>query len=341
MYRALPSHIDFHKAVESPWDYHPSDAHSVVTVQLRNLMDSALPPGALPPDEEAVRAHLIDFLVARVLDKKDTVVLIDGEPGDGKSALGRELVLGVRNALNAVLDLDTPFVLEQDIPYRLSHFIHRIWQSSVEVPLVVMGDEAELIGAQARAGTDEKGALLDRVLSTCRIKACTAFMLAPNIRGISSALRARRAKLWLHVEYRSLATLFELTKAIDFKRPGPLPFVKARAPFHRISWANPEGEEGWTQYEHWKLENADRFLVRAIYKAIELERKEGFPDPPWLPKLPKPERMKVADSRKYTKEYKEAGRIRAAQSYARKKLLAKKSRSTGRHRSRARTRVRD
>lgn len=329
--------VAFPRRLESPIAYNPGESDAIAEAWLRRLTNGNLPEGQLPPDQEAVRAHWIDFLVGRILDKKDTVIVLDGEPGEGKSALGRELQLGVRNSLNAALGISVPFNLETDIPYRLSYFIHRVWLSSIASPAVIMADETELIGGQARAGSDEKGALLDRVLSVCRIKAATAFMLSPNIRGISSAVRDRRAKLWMHIEYRGEATVFELQKAINFKRPGPLPFMKAPGPWSHLGWSNPEGEKGWAEYERWKLDNANRFLLRAIYQAVALERKDGLVDPPWLSELPEPERRAASVDRKYTPEYRAASRLRAAKSYARKKRAQKaQKRASLRTRTRAR-----
>lgn len=288
--RAVPFHLDSVEDLQSPWDVDPADPHAIMETRIRELTDTELPSGGIPPDKEAMRAHWVDTLVGRVIDRKDTVVIIDGEPGEGKSALGRELTLAVINALNAVLpDRKMQFSLEDDVPYRLSSFIYGVYRSSYAMPRVLMGDELELIGGQARAGADEKQLLLDRTLSVCRIKSCTGLMLIPNIRGAPAFIRDRRAKIWMHVEWRGEATVFELEKAIDFKRPGKLPFKKAKQPFHRLTWEDPDKDPGWSDYQGWKLANTNAALLRFIYQAIELEKKEGLRPPEWMVDLPQAE----------------------------------------------------
>lgn len=219
--------------------------------------------------------------MARILEKKDTVVVVDGEPGDGKSTYSLGFGARTKNALSAALGSKEQFDLERDVVFRESDLIHEIHLNTREDPRVVVADEGILVGAQARAGTYDASALLDRVLSVSRIKGVTLFVLAPSVWGLASFVRNRRAKLYHHVERRGLTTTFTLKKEIPFLPPRELPFRKFRKPWDKVRWESLENDPIWAPYETRKIREVDSMLSAGEIQAIELEAKAGLSPPDW------------------------------------------------------------
>jgi hypothetical protein len=227
-------------------------------------------------DAEAIADHWVNYYVRRILDKKDTVTIVDGEPGEGKSNFTLWLAARIRYRLGLELGLTRTLDLQNDIVYRLTTLIHRVYQSSRENPSVVIADEGVLVGAQGSSGLTDSGKLLDRVLSIGRIKGCTLFVLHPNVWGLASFVRNRRAKVFMHVECRGLTTAFTLKSALDFVPPRQLPFTKARPPWAKIPWPSLETDPVWAPYELGKLETVNQTLVDSEIEAAKIEVKAGL-----------------------------------------------------------------
>lgn len=245
---------------------------------LRHLVGSDLPEGT-PIDDAAVVDHWVDWYVDRILDKMDTVTAVTGKPGIGKSNFTLWLAMKVRERLGRILGTARVLDLQADVVYRLTTFIDRVYKSSRENPGVVIADEGVLVGAQAGAGLSDVGKLLDRVLSIARIKACTVFILHPNIWGLAAFVRNRRAEVWMHAEKRGLTTAFMLKTTLDFTPPTQLPFKKVRQPWAKIRWPSLEGDAVWSSYEPAKLENTNQALVDAEIEAAKVEKKMGMRPP--------------------------------------------------------------
>jgi hypothetical protein len=162
------------------------------------------------------------------------------------------------------------------VVYRLSDLVRRVYASSREDPSVVIADEGCLIGAQSGSGLSEAGKLLDRTLSICRILGCSLFLISPSIWGVAAFVRARRAKVWWHVERRGLSTAFLLGSSVQWTPPRKLPFVKARQPWSKLRWPSLENDKIWSKYEPTKLEVTRNALVDAAIVAGKLERKAGL-----------------------------------------------------------------
>lgn len=248
--------------------------------KLRELTDSDLPVGTLVGDEE-VADHWIKDIVDHHLDKKDSVVIVDGTPGEGKSTFTLWLALEIRARLNEALGLEDRFEVSRDIIYRQSELEHRILQSERKHPSVVVADEAVLIGAQARSGMYDAGARLDRDLAVCRIHGVTLFLLAPSIWGLASSVRNRRARLWFHVEHRGLSTAFRLRGALSWTPPRDLPFTKAKKPWSNLRWGSLESDPIWSPYEAQKIEVTKRALHESEMESVRAEQKLGLAPPAW------------------------------------------------------------
>jgi hypothetical protein len=265
----------------SPESFDPTAISNVTDRNLRNLIGNDLPE-ATPVDDDAVVQHWVDYFVDRILDKKDTIAIVDGEPGEGKSNFTLWFGSKVRDRLGREMGLSRTLDLENDVVYRLTTLIHRVYGSSRDKPSVVIADEGVLIGAQGTSGMSDTGKILDRVLSIGRIQGCTIFLLHPNVWGLASFVRNRRAKVFFHVEHRGLTTAFTLKSAMDFVPPRQLPFKKARQPWAKIHWPSLEQDPIWATYEPGKLETVRSTLVDSEIEAAKLEKKAGMRPPgPW------------------------------------------------------------
>lgn len=273
----VPSSLE---VLRSPLSFDPDSRESITAANLRRLIGQDL-PSPVPIDNEAVTAFHVDLLVGRILEKKDTVVVVDGEPGEGKSTYTIGLGARVKNALSAALGKRDQFELEQHVVYRESDLIHQIHINSRENPQVVVSDEGILAGAQARSGTYDASALLDKVLSVSRVKGVTLFVLAPSVWGLASFVRNRRAKLYHHVEWRGLTTAFILKGTISWTPPRELPFNKMRKPWDKIRWESLEKDPIWAPYERRKVAETDSMLAAAELEAIRIEEKSGLRPPAW------------------------------------------------------------
>ncbi len=254
---------------------------NMVSRRLRELTGSVLPT-SVPVDDAGIAEYWVDYHVDRILDKKDTVVVVDGEPGEGKSTFTLWMASRVRRKLGQLMGTARTLDLDNDVVYRLSTLVHRVYLSSRENPSVIVADEGVLVGAQGTSGMSDAGAILDRVLSVGRIQACTIFVLHPSVWGLASFVRARRAKVFFHVEHRGLSTAFTLKSAMEFTPPRQLPFKKARKPWARIKWGSLESDPIWDLYEPNKIETTKQMLVDSEIQALKLEKKAGMRPPgPW------------------------------------------------------------
>jgi len=276
---AYPSALSRLTSLQS---FDPTAVSNITSRHLRGIIGNTLPE-ATPVDDADVVDHWVDFYVDRVLDKRDTVTIVDGlEPGIGKSMFTIWLAMKVRARLGRILGTARVLDLEQDVVYRLTTLIHRVYQSSRANPGVIVADEGVLVGAQAGSGLSDIGRILDRVLSIGRIKGCTIFILHPNVWGLASFVRNRRAKVLMHVEQRGLTTAFTLKSAMDFTPPNQLPFKKARQPWAKIRWPSIERDPVWSVYEPAKLEVTNQALVDSEMEAAKFEKKMGLRPPgPW------------------------------------------------------------
>ncbi|HEY1197309.1 MAG TPA: hypothetical protein VGG32_01095 [Thermoplasmata archaeon] len=275
MSAAYPAALNRLTSAES---FDPAAISNVTGRHLRQIIGSDLKE-ATPVDDEDEINYQAGFLVDRVMNKEDTVVIVTGEPGVGKSMFTMMLGSIVKRRLGLETGTSRTLDLELDIVSRLTTFSRRVYQSSRKNPLVVIGDEGVLVGAQSGSGLTGPGRILDRVLSVSRIKACTIFILHPSIWGVAAFVRNRRAKVWYHVERRGLTTAFILKDALDFTPPHLLPFKKMRHPWNRIHWESIENKPMWAAYEPAKLETVNQTLVDAEIQAAEFEKKEGMRPP--------------------------------------------------------------
>jgi hypothetical protein len=267
----------------SPESFDPGKAENVLDRHTRRLVGSAV--GQRTPVDDDDRAdYWTRFLVDRVLQNRDTTIIVDGLPGEGKSNFALWLASRVRWLLGKELGVPRRLDLKQDVVSRLTLFTRRVYQSSREKPLVVIADEGVLVGAQGTSGLSDAGRLLDRVLSVDRIQACTVFILHPSVWGLASFVRNRRAYLFMHVEQRGITTVFLLKDTLEFTPPRLLPFKKARYPWSRLYWPSLENDPIWAEYEPWKLETVRKTLVDAEIEAARIEKKAGMapPGPEWM-----------------------------------------------------------
>jgi hypothetical protein len=269
------------RRLASPESFDSMATANVTSRHLRHMIGNDLPE-AVPVDDAAVVDHWVEYFVDRILDKKDTWAIVDGEHGEGKSNFTLWLGSKIRRRLGEETGTAKVLDLEHDVVYRLTTFTHRVYESSRQNPSVVIADEGVLIGAQGTSGLSDAGRILDRVLSVGRIQACTGFLLHPNVWGLASFVRNRRAKVLFHVEHRGLTTAFTLKSAMDFVPPRQLPFKKARQPWAKIRWPSLENDPIWQVYEPNKLETTKQTLVDSEIEAAKLEKKAGLRPPgPW------------------------------------------------------------
>jgi len=265
----------------SPDSFDSASLSNVTRRHLRRLIGSDLAE-ATPVDDSDVADHWVQYFVDRIIDRKDTVVIVDGEPGEGKSTFTLWFGSKVRDRLGRETGGQRKLDLEHDVVYRLTTFVHRVYESSRDKPSVIIADEGVLVGAQGSSGLSDAGKILDRVLSIGRIQGCTIFLLHPNVWGLASFVRNRRAKVLFHVEHRGLTTAFTLKSAMDFVPPRQLPFKKARQPWSKLRWPSLDNDPIWSTYEPGKLEVTKQTLVDTEIEAAKIEKKAGLRPPgPW------------------------------------------------------------
>jgi hypothetical protein len=260
----------------------------VAATYLRASAGLGLPP-YVPTDGNSVWDFWIDRVVGLILNGWDFVGIVTGDPGVGKSVLTLQFASRLRNALNAELGVNERFDTKRDVLYRLSDLAYRVYQSSGDNPVVLQGDEGCTVGAQAQAGASPEGIILDQVLSVCRIKATSLFLLHPSILGVASFIRQRRGRYWFHVESPSdgsplrlgVATAFRATAALPREALRRLPFVKERQPFHRLRFGSLDGDPLFTAYSAEKIAATDRILLDLALRAVALEFNRGLAVPEW------------------------------------------------------------
>jgi len=265
----------------SPESFDSTAISNLTGRHLRQMIGNDLAE-ATPVDDAAVVEHWVEYFVDRILDKKDTWAIVDGEPGEGKSTFTLWLGSKIRARLGEEMGGPRVLDLEHDVVYRLTTLVHRVYQSSRENPSVIIADEGVLVGAQGSSGLSDAGRILDRILSVGRIQGCSGFLLHPSVWGLASFVRNRRAKVLFHVEHRGLTTAFTLKSAMDFTPPKQLPFKKARQPWSKIRWPSLEADPIWKLYEPNKIETTKQALVDSEIEAAKIEKKAGMRPPgPW------------------------------------------------------------
>ena len=319
----------------SPESFDPSAIANVPARHLREIIGNDLPEGT-PVDDRDVVEHWVQYYVDRILSKRDTVTIVDGEPGEGKSNFTLWLAMKVIDRLGRDLGTTRLLDLDRDVVYRLTTFTQRVYESSRENPCVIVADEGVLVGAQGTSGLSDAGQVLDRVLSVGRIQGCTIFLLNPSVWGLASFVRNRRAKVLMHVEHRGLTTVFTLKSAMDFVPPRQLPFKKARSPWSRIRWPSLENDPLWQKYEPAKIEVTKQTLVDAKVEAARIEKKAGMrpPSPEFMDYWePKTKRAKNETPEEYNRRQ-TRDRMRGLRDKQRRDAVTDQS---GRARARARS----
>lgn len=257
-----PSYPSALERLSSPESFDPRAIANIPARHLRELLGSDVGEG-MPVDREAVIEHHVRWYVDRILEGWDVLTIADGEPGVGKSMGLLYLISRVRDLLGRETGTTRMLDLRRDVVWRPDTLIQRINDSSREDPSTILCDEGVLAGMHSGAGLTPEGRALDKVFSVSRIQGCSIWVVAPSIWGLSSMIRQRRARAWLHFESRGVATIFQLKTAIEFRPPKNLPFLKTLAPWHRLHFPDLRGTPMWGEYEEIKLGMVKEALVDA------------------------------------------------------------------------------
>ncbi len=272
--RSYPTALEF---LSSPEAFDPDSPESRLDRFTRNVIGSEVPEGT-PVDQGAIAEYWVTTLADRILDNWDNCTLITGEPGVGKSNLGIWWCVRLKDRLGMETGTSRDWDPLHDKVTRLSDLEERVYQSSRANPWVGLIDEGVLTGAQAGAGLSPQGRILDRTLTICRAKCASLFLLIPNPWGLAAFARMRRIRYWAHVESRGVATMFEVSDRLEFKRPNALPFQKVRRPWSRLEFPSLEETDSklWAKYSVDKMETIAEVLVDSEMEAARLEAKEGM-----------------------------------------------------------------
>jgi hypothetical protein len=268
------------EVLNAPEAFDPDRPEQVAAVYFRSEGGMSLPE-ARPIDADGVWFYHIDRAVDHIRNGMDFIIVITGKTGRGKSTVAITFCDRLRNALNAELGLHEVFDPEQDVIYRLSDLIYRIFQSSGENPLVLLADEGVTVGAQAQAGASPEGLILEQTLSICRVKRATVCFLNPTFEGTASSIRKRRAEYWIHVEEKGRATSFHATDALPKDVLRDSRFLKDRQPFNSIEFDSLEGDTIWERYTDKMLVAKNRVLLDLALRAVALEFARGLRIPEW------------------------------------------------------------
>lgn len=326
-----PTSLDVQSA---PWRFDAGDPFNIATSHLRVVAGVDIPADFTPVDDDTVIEHWVEFFVDRILSGKDTVFIVDGEAGEGKSTFTLWFLAKVRRRLSERLrslgrgEINPLLNLDWDVIYDTPSLLHRIYTSSKKDPAVILVDEGSLAGFQAGAGLSEIGRAIDKALSVCRIKAVTAAVLNPSVWGLAPFVRNRRAKVYFHVEERGVSTAHTLKTAIDYKAATQwLPFKKAKAPWAKLYWPSLESDPIWGPYEKRKLDTVQETLLDLERLSLKFAKKEGANPSrwPWAQDYTvKPTRQDDETDAEYTRR---SDRARKKAEYYRKKASGKQTTS--------------
>lgn len=284
--RHFPSALEL---LADPESFDPLDRTNIVTAHLRSVTGAEVEQPDGYADDEMISQHWVDYFVDRVLDKKDTIAIIDGEPREGKSNFALWLAAKVRQELGLAMGRRTTLDLQWDVIYDTPTLLHRMYRSSREDPGMVVVDEGALAGFKATSGISDLGGAVDTVLSIAGINGCSMFILHPNIWGLAAFVRNRRAKVYFHVEHRGLSTGHHLKTAIEYAKSSHLPFMKVKQPWARVRWPSLEDDPHWAplwrEYEERKKAVVQARIVDFENVAIQFNRKMGLRDPDWVREL--------------------------------------------------------
>lgn len=149
--------------------------------------------------------QLAEIIVERVEDDFDMVVIISGDPGNGKTTIGIELAQEIYNIKNKVFDLKKSLIFTQ------LQLFKWLKEHENEPQSVAILDEAINISYN-RDGMSSNSRAINKIFDMVRGGRNHIFLfLLPNFKSVDIHIR-NRAKAWVYCERRKFAYLFVAEK---------------------------------------------------------------------------------------------------------------------------------
>lgn len=138
---------------------------------------------------------IVKQLKKRSADDKDSVVVLSGDVGDGKSTL----------ATNVGFKMEPSFDFNRNMVWSRKELMRAI--NVLPKKSVVIPDEAiDLLYKREFANRDQISII--KLLNKCRKRNLTIIMNIPNFQDIDKGIRNDRVKYWIHVYKRGIGLLF-------------------------------------------------------------------------------------------------------------------------------------
>ena len=201
-----------------------------VQLRFRGVPDS---PAPMLPEEGF--GYVVSRLRALVEDDYDAIVLITGATGSGKSSL----------ALRLTQALDPGF----DMASRLCYSPIEVARAygSIGPGEVVCYDES-IRGLQSTDTFAKEQKELVKLFSVIRAKRAILFILAPSPWQVAKQVRDTLTRMWLHVERRGVARIYDAWPMVKYSPDANLRFAKNLECPHLTWKAYPETDAFYVRY---------------------------------------------------------------------------------------------
>ncbi|MHB8351122.1 MAG: hypothetical protein ACYDFT_00260 [Thermoplasmata archaeon] len=194
--------------------------------------------------------HLAAFckeLRDRARHKWDTIIVVDGEPGVGKSALGIQICRGV--------DPDFP---PENTAYS-SEDAYRLYRT-LGPGECMLYDESVLGMLGQGGGRSEELRSLVQALSIVRLKRITTVCCIPDIRLLDAFVKYGRARYWIHVYTRGRGKIHRSWQGAKYRTSvSRLPY-DSYTDLSPIGFRNLDRSRFWKDYEVQKLQRVNEWL---------------------------------------------------------------------------------
>ncbi len=201
-------------------------------------------------EKRDLSGHLEGFcaeLRQRAENKWDTLLVISGEPGVGKSCLGMQIARGV--------DPKWPV---KNTAYSAEDALRLFRELGPGDSLLYDESVLGLIGQGG--GRDEELRSLVQALSIVRLKRITTICCVPDIRLLDSFVKYGRARYWIHVYKRGEAELHRSWRRARHRvSVSLLPYDEYRE-LSPLGFSNLDRTKLWKEYEENKFARVDEWL---------------------------------------------------------------------------------
>lgn len=215
-----------------------------ITRRITRLVSMGMKEPKIVPPEEGV-AYFREYLTFRARAEFDSVVLITGSEGKGKSTLGLRLSEGTGWS-------------DKTLCYTAEDLISAY--ETIRRAEPVFWDEAILGLLSTETFNTEQKAVI-KALSLVRAKGATLYLCVPDIWLMAKQIRSRRATLWFHIKERGRAEVYERDQRLRFKPTAALRMTRYKL-CPTVTWKPyPKRDSFWRSYYRNKMLRMNQALA--------------------------------------------------------------------------------